>query len=130
MVAAAAERFADRVAIRDGDTTLSFAELRAAADRFGAALVASGVDPGDRVAIWAFNSVEWVIAVLGIFAAGGVLVPVNTRFKGHEAADMLARSGARALVTVTDFLGNDYVAMLQQAERGAPGARDHRGRSR
>ncbi|MGH8995028.1 MAG: AMP-binding protein, partial [Acidimicrobiales bacterium] len=120
MVAAAGERFAGRVAIRDGDTSLSFADLREAADRFGAALVASGVGPGERVAIWAFNSVEWVIAVLGIFAAGGVLVPVNTRFKGPEAADMLARSEARVLVTVTEFLGNDYVAMLQQCDEVLP----------
>ncbi len=120
MVAAAGERFGVRPAVRDGGTTLSYAELREAADRFAACLVASGVDPGDRVAIWAFNSAEWVIAVLGIFAAGGVLVPINTRFKGHEAADMLARSGVRALVTVTDFLDNDYVAMLQRSEVALP----------
>ena len=65
-------------------------ELGQAAHEFAAALVVSGVTPGDRVAIWAFNSAEWVVAVLGIFAAGGVLVPVNTRFKGPEAADMLS----------------------------------------
>ena len=44
-----------------------------------------------------------------------MLVPVNTRFKGAEAADILGRSGARALVTVTDFLGTDYVALLDDA---------------
>ena len=49
---------------------------------------------------------------MGISQAGAVLVPVNTRFKGTEAADILVRSRARALVTVTDFLGTDYVAML------------------
>ena len=73
----------------------------------------SGIEPGDRVAIWAFNSAEWIVAVLGIFQAGAVLVPVNTRFKGVEAADILARSRARALVTVTDFLGTDYLALLE-----------------
>ena len=40
-------------------------------------------------------------------------MPVNTRFKGAEAVDILARSQARVLVTVTDFLGTDYVAMLE-----------------
>ena len=79
---------------------------------FGAALVASGVAPGDRVAIWAPNGVEWVVALFGLLQAGATLVPVNTRFKGVEAADILARSRARALVTVTDFLGTDYLAML------------------
>jgi acyl-CoA synthetase (AMP-forming)/AMP-acid ligase II len=112
MSVATAERCGARVAIVDGDEQLTYAELGDAARTFGAALVASGVEPGDRVAIWAFNSAEWVIAVLGVFQAGAVLVPVNTRFKGAEAADILSRSRARVLVTVTDFLGTDYVAML------------------
>ncbi len=112
MVGAGPARFGDGVAIRDGDTVLSRTDLLRAANRFGAALVASGVAPGERVAIWAFNSAEWVVAMLGTLAAGAVLVPVNTRFKGPEAAQVLARSGAKVLVTVTDFLGTDYVAML------------------
>ncbi|MGH9047652.1 MAG: AMP-binding protein, partial [Acidimicrobiales bacterium] len=120
MLTGATERFADRVALRDGETTLSYVQLGAAARQFAAALAASGVVPGDRVAIWAFNSAEWVIAVLGVFAAGGVLVPVNTRFKGAEAADMLSRSGARVLVTVTDFLGHDYLAMLAESGVALP----------
>ncbi|MGH7819921.1 MAG: AMP-binding protein, partial [Candidatus Binatia bacterium] len=113
MTASASERFGDAVAIVDGDTRLSYAALVDAARTFGAALVASGIAPGDRVAIWTFNSVEWVIALLGIFEAGAVLVPINTRFKGAEAADILSRSRARALVTVADFLGADYVGMLE-----------------
>jgi acyl-CoA synthetase (AMP-forming)/AMP-acid ligase II len=75
--------------------------------------VASGIGPGDRVAIWSANGAEWVVALFGVLSAGAVLVPVNTRFKGSEAADILARSGARLLVTMTDFLGTDYVAMLE-----------------
>src|SRR5881396_2742427 len=99
MTAAAAERFGDQVALVDGDTRLSYRELFEAAQTAGAAFVASGIEPGDRVAIWAFNSAEWVIAVLGLWQAGAVLVPINTRFKGAEAADILARGRARALVT-------------------------------
>ena len=113
MTMAGAERFGARLAVADGDTRLTYAELLDAAQTFGAALVASGIQPGDRVAIWAFNSAEWVVAVLGLFQAGAVLVPVNTRFKGEEAADILSRSRTRALVTVTDFLGTDYVALLE-----------------
>ena len=113
MTAAAADRFGEQLAIADGDTRLSYRALFDDARHFGAALVASGVEPGDRVAIWAYNSSEWVVAMLGLFQAGAVLVPVNTRFKGVEAVDILARSRAKVLVTVTDFLGTDYVAMLQ-----------------
>jgi acyl-CoA synthetase (AMP-forming)/AMP-acid ligase II len=112
MAGAAADRCGDRPAIVDGDTRLTYAELVEEARAFGAALVASGVEAGDRVAIWAPNSAEWVVAALGLSQAGAVLVPVNTRFKGPEATHILSRSRARALVTVTDFLGTDYVAML------------------
>jgi acyl-CoA synthetase (AMP-forming)/AMP-acid ligase II len=70
------------------------------------------VQPADRVAIWCFNSARWIVAALGIWEAGATLVPINTRFKGMEAADILVRSRACILVTTTDFLDTDYVAML------------------
>ncbi len=120
MLAATEDRHGERVAVRDGATTLTYAQLGAAARTCAAALVEDGVEPGDRVAIWCVNCAEWVVTVLGLFAAGAVLVPVNTRFKAAEAADLLARSGARTLVTMTDFLGTDYVAMLETATAPLP----------
>jgi acyl-CoA synthetase (AMP-forming)/AMP-acid ligase II len=120
MAAATAQRFGDRLAVADGDTRLTYAELHDEARTFGAALVGSGIDPGDCVAIWAPNSAEWIVAMLGLVQAGAVLVPVNTRFKGAEAADILSRSRARALVTVSDFLGTDYVALLEAAGTELP----------
>src|SRR4051812_49162281 len=113
LVAAAAERFPDGVAVVDGATVLTYAQLLDAVRECAAALVAAGIERGDRVAIWSFNSAEWIVAALGIFEAGAALVPINTRFKGLEAGDILRRSGARALVTATDFLGTDYVEMLR-----------------
>ncbi len=118
MLDAAEHRFGAQTALRDGDTTLSYAGLAGAVRTFAGALVASDVQPGDRVALWCPNCAEWVIALLGILGAGGVLVPVNTRFKGAEAAEILSRSNARVLVTVTDFLDTDYVSML--ADTGVP----------
>jgi acyl-CoA synthetase (AMP-forming)/AMP-acid ligase II len=114
MVDAAAVRFGSRPALIDGEVRWTYAELVERARLFGAALIQAGVEPGDRIAIWAFNSAEWIVAALGLFKAGAVLVPVNTRFKGTEAADILLRSRAKVLVTVTDFLGTDYVAMLRE----------------
>jgi HIP---CoA ligase len=67
------------------------------------------------VAIWAPNIAEWVVALFGLHRAGAVLVPLNTRYKGTEAAYILGRSGARLLCTVEGFLGNDYVSMLRAA---------------
>jgi acyl-CoA synthetase (AMP-forming)/AMP-acid ligase II len=112
----AAERFPDDEAVVDGDTRLTFAELWAEARHAARAYVAAGVEPGDRVAIWAPNVWEWPVALLGLHAAGAVAVPLNTRFKGGEAAYVLARSRARLLVAVDGFLGNDYVGMLAGQE--------------
>jgi acyl-CoA synthetase (AMP-forming)/AMP-acid ligase II len=113
---AAAERFGDAEAVVDGDVRLTFNELAAAADRAGRAFLAAGIEPGDRVALWSPNVHEWIVALLGLQAAGGVVVPVNTRYKGAETAYLLQASRARILVTVNGFLGNDYIAMLEGHE--------------
>ncbi len=113
MIDAAADRFGTRPALIDGGTRMTYVELAEQARLFGAALVGSGIEPGDPVSIWAVNSAEWVVAALGLWRAGSVLVPINTRFKGGEAADILLRGRARVLVAMTDFLGTDYVAMLK-----------------
>jgi acyl-CoA synthetase (AMP-forming)/AMP-acid ligase II len=119
VVERAAARFGEREGLIDGERRLTFAELAAAADDAARAFVANGIAPGDRIAIWAPNMGDWVIAALGAFRAGAVVVTVNTRFKGSEAAHVIGTAGARLLVTVTDFLDTDYVAML--AEAGTPG---------
>lgn len=75
-----------------------------------------GVGAGDTVAIWAPNSVDWIVAMLGIACTGGVLVPLNTRYRGAEAAEILRRSRAKVLITVSDFLGRDYRSMLEGEE--------------
>jgi len=83
-------------------------------------MTAIGVGPGVRVALWAPNSARWVLAALGVLGAGGVLVPVNTRFTGPEAAYVLEKSGAGTLVVVTDFLDQDYLGMLRDAAPDSP----------
>ncbi len=113
LVRSAADRFGDAEALVDGDVRMSFREVAAAADEAGRAFMAAGVEPGDRIAIWSPNVWEWVIALLGLQSAGGVVVPLNTRYKGTEAAYILRTSRARLLVTVNGFLGNDYPAMLE-----------------
>ena len=94
-------------------TRLTFRELAALAHRATRAAMAQGIRPGDRVAIWAPNSWEWIVAALGMLGAGAWLVPVNTRFKGDEAAYVLDRADVAALFTVRGFLDTDYVAMLR-----------------
>jgi HIP---CoA ligase len=115
-----ARRFRDGEAIVDGAQRMTFAELEEAMLDSVRGMLALDVEPGDRVALWAPNSMRWIIAALGIQGAGGVLVPINTRFKGEEAAYVLRKSGASTLVVVTDFLDNDYIGMLRTADPDAP----------
>ncbi len=110
---AAAETWPDVEGVVDGDVRLTFAQLRAMVERAARAAMGAGIRKGDRAALWAPNSWEWVVAALGVQRAGGVIVPMTTRYKGDEAAYLLDRSGAQLLFTVQDFLGIDYVALLQ-----------------
>ena len=110
MVLSAADRFGDAEAVVDGPLRLTFSEvvdrIRCAAGAFAD----FGVEKGDRVAVWAPNSAEWMIAAFGIMTAGAVLVPVNTRFKADEAGDIIVRSGAKAVMIQQGFLDQEYVA--------------------
>ena len=117
LLRASAERFGDAVAIADTDrgVSLTFAELLKAADTAAKAFMASGIEADDKAAIWAPNIAEWVVAALGLQTAGGVLVPLNTRFKGREAGYVLERSEAKMLFCTRDFLDTDYVALLADA---------------
>jgi len=112
-----AERFSAREAIVDvsDGRTLSFAGLATAVHDAARAFLAMGIERGDRVAVWAPNMWEWVVAALGLHSAGAVLVPLNTRFKGREAAYILGKSRAKVLLTITGFLDTDYVSVLRGA---------------
>ncbi|MGW0842645.1 fatty acid--CoA ligase family protein [Streptomyces sp. NPDC002787] len=122
LVRSAAERYGEVEAVVEGRTRVSYAELGARVERAAAACVANGVRGGDRVAIWAPNSLDWIVAALGAVSAGAVLVPLNTRFKGTEAADVLARGRVKLLFITGTFLGTSYVASLRRAAgQGAAG---------
>lgn len=108
MVSSAGDRFGDAEAVVDGDLRLSFVELTDRVRRAAGAIAALGLDKGDRIAIWAPNSAHWLIAALGAVTAGAVMVPVNTRFKADEAADVITRSGAKAVLIEKGFLGQDF----------------------
>ncbi|TXS76658.1 MULTISPECIES: FadD3 family acyl-CoA ligase [unclassified Streptomyces] len=123
LIRSAARRFADHEAVVEGRTRVTYAELGARVERAAAACLAEGVRTGDRVAVWAPNTLDWIVSALGAVSAGAVLVPLNTRFKGAEAVYVLSRSRARLLFVTGTFLGTSYVAALRRAagEGDGPG---------
>ncbi|MEV5239869.1 AMP-binding protein [Streptomyces cinnamoneus] len=122
LVRTAAERYAEREAVADGRVRITYRQLGEQVERAAAACLAAGVEAGDRVAVWAPNTLDWIVSALGAVTAGAVLVPVNTRFKGAEAVQVLARTRARLLFVTGTFLGTSYVAALRSAAgRAVPG---------
>jgi HIP---CoA ligase len=113
----AGQEYADAEAVVDPgvdgrERRVTFAELAELVRRSAAGCLARGVQPGDRVAVWGPNTLEWIVAALGALSAGAGLVPLNTRYKGDEAAYILDKSRARFAFVSPPFLGNDYAAML------------------
>ena len=116
---AAADRWPDGEAIVDGDRRLTFAVLAEATRAAAAGFVAAGLREGERVLLWAENSTDWIIACLGLQAAGGVLVPLNTRYRAAEAADIAIRSGATMAVASPSFLDFRYGDALRAIDSPA-----------
>ncbi len=104
--------YGDSDGVVDGDVRLTFAELAEQVDNAAQAFIAAGIEPGDRVCVWAPNGLRWMLAALGAYRAGAAIVPLNTRFKGPEAAYVLRTAGVRMVFTVTDFLDTNYPALL------------------
>ncbi len=108
MVLSAADRFGDSEAVVDGPLRLSFTEVAHRVRCAAGAFANLGIRKGDRVAIWAPNSAHWMLAAFGVLTAGGIVVPVSTRYKQAEAADIISRSGAKAVLIEKGFLGQDF----------------------
>ena len=115
-LAGAAGRFGDGPALAEpGGPRITYHQLLRQTGTVTRALIAVGVAPGDRVAIWAPNTHHWVLGALGALSAGATLVPVSTRFTGPEALDVITRSGASVLIVADRFLGIDRLAALRTA---------------
>jgi acyl-CoA synthetase (AMP-forming)/AMP-acid ligase II len=112
LVALAAKTFGASTFIEEGPMRIDFADFNRRCDLVAKALLAIGLRHGDRIAVWAPNIHEWIVAALGAQSMGAVLVTINTRYKAAEAAYILRASGARVLFAIGDFLGTNYPAML------------------
>ncbi|MBM7060353.1 fatty acid--CoA ligase family protein [Pseudomonas sp. UL073] len=116
LLAAAARQYGDAPAIEDAAWRVSYRELDALRRQAARALLALDVAHGERVAIWAPNIWEWIVAATALHSVGAALVPLNTRMKGSEAAFVLRESGASVLFVIGEFLGVDYPALLDDEE--------------
>jgi acyl-CoA synthetase (AMP-forming)/AMP-acid ligase II len=120
--AVAAERWPDAPALIENGQEMTFAELWSCARAAASAFLQRGIKRGDRIAIWAPNIGPWIFAALGMHACGAVLIPLNTRYKGEEAGEILRRTGAAMLFMRREFLKTEYQALL--ADQSLPDLRE------
>src|SRR5688572_5341816 len=118
----AAARWADRDALISchQQKRYSYAQLRHEADRVARALMAIGVQAGDRVGIWSPNRAEWMVTQYAAAKAGAILVNVNPAYRLRELEYALTQSGIRVLIAARRFRTADYVGMLTELA-GPPG---------
>jgi long-chain acyl-CoA synthetase len=116
---ACADRWPANVAVEvqrpDGLESYTYAELRGMAEAVAAWLVAKDIHPGDRVAILADNHPRWVAAYLGIIAAGGTTVPLDTAYHADQVHKLLRDSGSKLLIS-----DQKHLAVATEAVAGSP----------
>jgi len=115
-----AEKFPDREVIIFEDKKITYRELNERANEFAAGLLKLGIQKGDKVGLWMPNYPEWVIAYFGIVKIGAVVVPMNTRYKTHEVEYILNNSEAVALVMIDNFVGIDFIKMMNDLRGKIP----------
>src|SRR6201993_4239366 len=102
----------DPLVVAHQDIRWNYAELKSRSDAFASGLLSLGLEPGDRVGIWAPNCAEWTIAQFATAKAGLILVNINPAYRVSELEHVLRAVGCRALITAARFKTSDYLAML------------------
>jgi fatty-acyl-CoA synthase len=127
--AAAAARWGDREALVFRDRRYTFRQIAAEVDRVARGLIAVGVRPGEKVAIWLLNCPEWIFAMFALARIGAVHVPINTRFRTVDLAQVLERSNTSTLITHDVSGPVDYLGMVRELARLDDAGGDRRVRS-
>jgi len=110
----AARRWGAREALCFKGRRLTFADLAAGVDRAAKGLIALGIRPGDKVALWLLNRPEWIEAAFAVMKIGAVLVPINTRLRTEDVAYIAHQSDSTALILAERSGPIDYLAMVRE----------------
>jgi fatty-acyl-CoA synthase len=98
----------------------TYSELGIAVDELARALIAAGLDPGDRLGIWSPNCAEWTLVQYASAKIGAILVNINPAYRTSEVEYALAQSGCRMLIAAPAFKASDYGAMLGEVRQRLP----------
>jgi acyl-CoA synthetase (AMP-forming)/AMP-acid ligase II len=109
------DRAGDGVAVIEHGEELSYGALRARSDACAAMLAARGIAPGARVALLIGNCAAFLVAQYGVFRAGAICVPINTRLSAAEVERVLRHSGAEALILQAEIAGKSTLGIIDPA---------------
>ncbi|WP_349930824.1 AMP-binding protein [Glutamicibacter mishrai] len=98
----------------------SWQQLDEQVNQLAKGMIAAGLQPGDRVGIWAPNCAEWVFTQYATAKIGVILVNVNPAYRTHEYAYAVNHSGLRMLVAATEFKTSNYRVMVEQTRADTP----------
>src|SRR3954451_24188522 len=110
----------DALVVCQQDVRWTYAELDERVDRLARGLLAAGLEPGDRMGIWAPNCAEWVLVQYASAKAGVILVNINPAYRTSELEFVLNQSGCRMLVAAPAFKTSDYVAIIEEVRPNCP----------
>ncbi|HUI99924.1 MAG TPA: AMP-binding protein [Usitatibacter sp.] len=110
----------EALVVRHQNVRWTYAQLKQRAESLAAGLLSLGLQPGDRVGIWAPNCSEWTATQFATAKAGLVLVNINPAYRVTELEFALNKVGCRALVTAASFKTSDYLGMLASLEGRLP----------
>jgi fatty-acyl-CoA synthase len=110
----AARRWGAREALYFNGRRWSFTELSRSVDRLARGLLALGVQPGEKVALWMVNRPEFIEAMFAVIKIGAILVPINTRLRTEDTAYILGQSDSTALLIADRSGPVDYLGMVKE----------------
>ena len=94
----------NKIGARDLTRSLTFREWNERSCKLANALIGLGLEKGDRIAVLAYNSLEWMEIYAAVAKAGLVVVPINFRLIGSEAQYIVKNSEAKAVIVQHDLL--------------------------
>ncbi len=113
---ATTERFPDRdgLIVRHQGIRWSYREYRQRVDELARGLLALGIEPGDRVGIWAPNCYQWCLTQYATAKIGAIMVCINPAYRVYELEFALNKVECKALISAEKFKSSDYLGMLRQ----------------
>ncbi|HEX7289272.1 MAG TPA: AMP-binding protein [Candidatus Angelobacter sp.] len=113
----------EALVVRHQNIRWTYDAVKQRVDELAAGLLSLGLEPGDRIGIWAPNCAEWVLTQFASARAGLILVTINPAYRVSELEHALRKSGCKALILAPEFKSSDYVAMLRSLAPELAGAK-------